>query len=175
MTTAQSALVILVPEAEALVQPFRDRYDPSAAAGVPAHVTSLYPFLPPDEIGAAVIASIGDCLAAIQPFDFILASTKRFPSVLYLAPEPDEPFRRITQAIWQRYPQTPPYGGRFPDIVPHLSLADGLTDSQLDRVSEEFTEASRGKLPLQARASDVALMDNQSGSWRVRTTFRLGR
>lgn len=174
MTTAQSALVILVPEAEALVRSFRDRYDPSAAAGMPAHVTSLYPFLPPDDIDVAAIKNIGDCVAAIQPFDFVLNGTRRFPGVLYLAPEPDEPFRRITQAIWQRYPQTPPYGGRFPDIVPHLSLADRLAESHLDRIAEEFAAAAQGKLPVRGQATDIALVDNRSGSWRVRATVRLG-
>ena len=41
MTAIQSALVVLVPEAEGLVKDFRDRYDPSATAGVPAHITLL--------------------------------------------------------------------------------------------------------------------------------------
>lgn len=174
MVTVQSALVILVPEAEALVQPFRNRYDPTAAAGMPAHITSLYPFLPPDHIDAAAIESIGDCVSAISPFDFVLTRTRRFPGVLYLAPEPDEPFRRITQAIWQRYPQTPPYGGRFPDIVPHLSLADRLAESHLDRVAEEFAAAAQGKLPVRGQATEIALVDNRSGSWRVCVTIRLG-
>lgn len=44
MIVLESALVVLVPEAEALVKSFRDRHDPSAAAGVPAHITLLYPF-----------------------------------------------------------------------------------------------------------------------------------
>jgi hypothetical protein len=175
MSTPQSALVILVPEVEALVQPFRERYDPSAAAGMPAHVTSLYPFLPPTDIDAAVIAGVGSCAAAIQPFDFVFRNTRRFPGVLYLVPEPDEPFRRITQAIWQRYPQAPPYGGRFPDIVPHLSLADRLAESHLDRVAEEFAAAAQGKLPVRGQAREIALVDNRSGSWRVSTTIKLGR
>ena len=50
MSSIESGLVVLVPQAEALVKPFRDRYDPSAATGVPAHITLLYPFKPPDEI-----------------------------------------------------------------------------------------------------------------------------
>ena len=43
MSPIESALVVLVPEAERLVKPFCERYDPSAAAGVPAHITLLYP------------------------------------------------------------------------------------------------------------------------------------
>ena len=39
-----TALVILVPESESLVEAFRQRYDPVAAAGMPTHITLLYPF-----------------------------------------------------------------------------------------------------------------------------------
>jgi 2'-5' RNA ligase len=109
MPPIQSALVVPVPEAEPLVRPFRDKYDPSAAHGMPAHVTLLYPFKPPDEIGEAVLQRLGRCIAGVRRFDFSLATPRRFPGgVLYLAPEPDEPFRRLTLAIWALYPSTPP-------------------------------------------------------------------
>jgi len=38
------AIVVLVPEAETLVEPFRKIFDPSAAKGMPAHITINYPF-----------------------------------------------------------------------------------------------------------------------------------
>ena len=44
MLAVESALVVLVPEAEVVVKSFRDQYDPLAANGCPAHVTLLYPF-----------------------------------------------------------------------------------------------------------------------------------
>jgi hypothetical protein len=44
MLTIESALAILVPGAEFIVKLFRDKYDPSAAHGFPAHGTVLYPF-----------------------------------------------------------------------------------------------------------------------------------
>ena len=50
MPKPESALVILVPEAEPLVRPFRHRFDPSAALGVPAHITLLYPFIAPEQM-----------------------------------------------------------------------------------------------------------------------------
>jgi 2'-5' RNA ligase len=175
MPSIESALVVLVPEAEALVKPFRDRYDPSAAPGVPAHITLLYPFKPPDEIGSAVLDKLRQGLARCAPFRFTLASIRRFPAeVLYLAPEPDEPFRRLTLAIWDWYPETPPYGGKWPDVVPHLSVARLADELRLDRVADEFAQASRGILPIRATAAEVALMDNHSGRWQVRTIFRLG-
>jgi hypothetical protein len=172
----QSALVVLVPEAEALVKSFRDRYDPSAAEGMPAHITLLYPFKPIHELDDALLAELRGCFAGFAPIRFTLASIKRFPvEVLYLAPEPDEPFRRLTMVIWHCFPETPPYGGKWPDIVPHVSVA-WLTDEQhLERVADEFAEAARGKLPIQAIAAEVALMEYQFGRWRKRATLRLGR
>jgi 2'-5' RNA ligase len=175
MPSIESALVVLVPEAEALVKPFRDRYDPSAALGVPAHITLLYPFRPPDEVGGAVLDELRRGFARFAPFRFALAQIHRFPAeVLYLAPEPDEPFRRLTLAIWDWYPETPPYVGKWPDVVPHLSVASLADEQQLDRIADEFAQASRGILPIRAAATDVALMDNRSGRWQVRATFGLG-
>lgn len=174
MPSPESALVILVPEAESLVKPFRDAHDPSAAVGVPAHVTLIYPFKPPGAIDDTLIEGLQECFAAEAPFDFRLGIMRRFPHVLYLAPEPDEPFRRLTRAIWQRHPETPPYGGRFPDIVPHLSLADRVAEASLDRIEAEFAKAASGRLPIQARASDVALLENRTGRWQIRRRLRLG-
>ncbi len=61
MSAIESALMVLVPEAETLVKPFRDRYDPSAAAGVPAHITLLYPFKHPNEVDQTVLDDLDQC------------------------------------------------------------------------------------------------------------------
>src|SRR3982074_8321 len=97
MSLNETALVVLVPEAEASVKPFRDRYDPSAAAGMPAHITLLHPFKSPDEIDGIVLDELRHCFTRFAPISFSLSLIRRFPvEVLYLAPEPDEPFRRLT-------------------------------------------------------------------------------
>ena len=74
MPLDESALVVLVPEAESLVQAFRDRYDPSAAAGVPAHITLLYPFRPPGEIDRAMLDDLRGWFQGFASFRFSLAS-----------------------------------------------------------------------------------------------------
>jgi 2'-5' RNA ligase len=170
---AASALIVLVPEAEALVKPFRDAYDPSAAAGMPAHITLLYPFKPPDEIAATVLDALRACLAPFGALHFSLASTRRFPGVLYLAPSPDDALRRMTMAIWERFPETPPYGGRFADVIPHLTVAQLDDEQRLDRIAAAFALASRDKLPLVAAATEVALMHYRSDRWHVCATFGL--
>jgi 2'-5' RNA ligase len=170
----ETALVVLVPEAESLVRPFRDRHDPSAAAGMPAHITLLYPFKAPGDISAAVLGDLRLCFAGFRQFDFSLAAIRQFAGgVLYLAPEPDEPFRRLTLAICERYPETPPYGGRYSNIVPHLTVADLTDGRQFDRVAEEFARASQGKLPIRATAREAALMERRAGNWQLRTALPL--
>ena len=122
MSADESALVVLAPEAEPLVKPFRDRHDPSAALGVAAHITLLYPFLPPKQIGDAVLTQLRGGFARFTPITFALKSIRRFPDVLYLAPEPAEPFRELTRAIWSWYPQKPPYSGKWPDVARRCAL-----------------------------------------------------
>src|SRR5688572_163051 len=45
-----TALICRVPEAERYIAHYRERYDPPARRNVPAHVTVLYPFMPPGDI-----------------------------------------------------------------------------------------------------------------------------
>jgi 2'-5' RNA ligase len=170
----ESALVVLVPEAELLVKPFRDRYDHSAAEGVPAHVTVLYPFKAPSEL-TAVIPTLHELLARCPAFSFALARAHRFPGVLYLAPLPDEPFKALTRIVVEHFPELLPYRGAFAEIIPHLTVAQVADEGQLDGIALEFGRAARDHLPVPARAAVVALMDNQQGQWQVRARFRLGR
>ena len=67
MLPVELSLMIVVPEAERLVKPFREKYDPSAAVGVPAHITLLYPFKPPAEINETVLDNLNQCFAHFQP------------------------------------------------------------------------------------------------------------
>ena len=43
-----SALIVRVPEAEALTGALRERLDASARVGVPAHIKLVYPFVEVD-------------------------------------------------------------------------------------------------------------------------------
>src|SRR4051812_37947925 len=50
-----SGLIVEVPESESVVGHHRDALDINARGGVPAHVTVLYPFLPPHLIDDVVL------------------------------------------------------------------------------------------------------------------------
>jgi hypothetical protein len=47
---AESTILVPVPEAEPVVGQLRARLDRAASRGIPAHVTVLYPFVPPGQI-----------------------------------------------------------------------------------------------------------------------------
>ncbi|MDX3093191.1 2'-5' RNA ligase family protein [Streptomyces sp. ME01-24h] len=165
----QSGLIVRVPEAEPAVRVWRDRLDPSARAGVPAHVTVLFPFLEARRVDNDVCAAIGAVIGRHQSFDTRFEHCGRFPGVLYLVPEPDAPFRRLTEAIAHRWPETPPFGGRFDEVVPHLTVAQG----QGEAVLEEAEADVRGGLPVTARVSSVDLMVHDGARWHRRASFPL--
>jgi hypothetical protein len=52
-----------VPEAEPAVRHHREHLDANAPLGIPAHITVLFPFMPPETIDAPrdlAIAGVGD-------------------------------------------------------------------------------------------------------------------
>ena len=172
----ESTLAILVPEAEGLVRSFRDRYDPAAKFGMPAHITLLYPFKSPDEIDEVVLDTLRHCFSSFQPFKFSLITIQQFPGdTLYLVPEPEDPFRELTLGVWGCYPETPPYRGRYSTVIPHLGVATLVGEQRLDEIAREFEQAAQGRLPIQGHAAEVTLMDSRSGRWEINTTFKLGQ
>ncbi len=169
----ESALVVLIPEAENLVEAFRLLYDPSAATGFPAHVTILYPFKSPDQLTPQVIAMLREVFANFSSFTTSFRKTQRFPDTLYLAPTSSKKFRQLTETIARVFPDTPPYGGGFAKIIPHLTVAQVSDPQQLDTIAAEFHEVAREKLPITASVKTVSLMDNGNGQWKARVHFSL--
>jgi hypothetical protein len=169
----QSVLVILVPEAEPLVGPFRSKYDSSAADGMPAHITINYPFRPMEEDKSGGIRDLKNLFSGYQSFGYSLVTVKRFPGVLYLDPFPGQPFTDLIQAVVERFPQSPPYGGMFGEVLPHLTVATADDIEAIEEINKQFAVACIGKLPIQATANEVWLMDNKDGAWIKRVSFLL--
>ncbi|MFF7145310.1 2'-5' RNA ligase family protein [Streptomyces nodosus] len=165
----QTALIVRVPDAEPAVRAWRERFDPSAQAEVPAHVTVLFPFLDKSRTDARVCSALAAMLGSHRAFDLRFESCGRFPWVLYLAPEPETQLRRLTRVIADRWPEAPPYGGQFAEIVPHLTVADGQDDAVLDEIEADLL----GRLPLTSRISSVGLMEQDGTSWHERAAFAL--
>jgi hypothetical protein len=146
---------------------------PSAAQGLSAHITVLYPFVPPDEVTVATLKALERVLAQRRGFAYELKEVRRFPGVLYLAPTPAEPFIEMTEAVVREFQGLAPYGGAFGDALPHLTVALSGEERHLDAIAQEFAEAVRGRLPVGARARAVSLVETDGGPWRERAGFRL--
>lgn len=165
----ETAVIVPISAAEPAVGAHRHDLDPAERWGVPAHVTILYPFVNPSEINDEVTRAVAAAVTSVEAFDCRFAHTRWFgEEVLWLAPDPDAPFRRLTAAVWQAFPQHPPYGGVHDDVVPHLSVADsqGGADLAAMRVAETTVRAN---LPIAAHVDTVLLIagTTQPSSWRV--------
>ncbi len=163
----ESALLVPVPQAESVVQGFRARFDPSAPLGVPAHITVLYPFLVPEALDQPNIDELAAIFAGVAPFPFTLVNVARFPDVVYLAPQPTEPFSRLTAAIATRWSQNPPYGGIYDEIVPHLTVAHTADSSIFENIRREIGP----KLPISCVARQAWLMASRGDDWVVERRF----
>lgn len=170
--TRRTGLVVLVPEAEPAVADLRLDLDPHARLGVPAHVTVLYPFVPAEEVDAELVVRLGALFGQIAEFDVALTRTAWFgDEVLWLAPEPDAPFRALTERAAGAFPDCVPYGGRFVDVVPHLTIGHQSTPERLRAGEETVTP----RLPVLARARDVTLLvEGLDGRWVIEASFALG-
>lgn len=164
-----SALYVAIHDAEPIVGELRRRWDPAGQA-VAAHVTVLFPFLAPASIDAAVDASLEKVVGAVPAFDVRFARVGRFPNVVWLAPDPVSPFARLTDMVAERWPDHPPYGGRFEQVVHHLTVADGAPP----RVLDDLESSLPASLPILARVRYVTLSVRERGTWSVRRRYALG-
>ena len=171
MEATQTALIVAVPEAEDAVGRFRASLDRAASWGVPAHITVVYPFLPPEEITADVLAAVAETVRSVPCFEVTFARVQWFgDTVAWLAPEPDQPFRALTAALWQRFPQAPPYGGTFDDLVPHLTIGHDVPVEVLARAAD----AVSARLPVTAVVRAVRLIaGTPDAAWRTLCEFPL--
>src|SRR3954447_9134850 len=146
-TVGESAIIVPV-NVPVGVNRLRERMDPSAADGVPAHVTLIYPFMPPSELKDDVRRRVEEIVAAEPSFPFTLAAVRRWPDVVYLEPQPDEPFRRLTKALAEAFPDYPPYRGAYDEVIPHLTVAADAPD--------DYYDAAEHALPAFLPVRDVA-------------------
>lgn len=167
-----TAILIAIPEVAPAVDPWRERtsLDPPST-GMPAHVTLLFPFMPPEQVDGRVISELRALVAAAPAFDVTFRETRRWPDTLVLIPEPGEPFIRLTGAIVERWPDYPPYEGAHDTVVPHLTVAHGD-----DRLLAEAEADVAAALPIEAVVQEALLIEETEPNrarWDVRARLPL--
>jgi 2'-5' RNA ligase len=167
----KSAIVVLVPEAEPVVAALRARFDYSAQFEMPAHITLLHPFQPPAAITDSLVEELAAFFRSQPAFDFTLAGVCGFPGVVFLGPEPMEPFDHLTRALAARHPDCLPYRGAIRDPIPHLTVGVHPVAPDLRMVSEELLAALTAHGPIVVRAREAFLMCKLSGRWQRRAAL----
>jgi hypothetical protein len=104
----------------------RERLDAKAPLGISAHITALFPFMPPQTINPTALAELEHLPTAVRRFHFQLdhhrlvrrgrAMTR--PHTTPALPRPDPP--RLPGL-----PAFPPLKGQFDDVIPHLTIGHG--------------------------------------------------
>ncbi len=133
------ALIVPVPEAEPVVRELRERYDPTARDGMPAHVPVADRVIIPDDHD-----ELRALFEGTRAFPFRFGSATAADGAVGLAPDPAEPFRELIRRAT----------GHDPKHEPRLVVAYN------DRapVLQALAMAVRQGLPIEAVATEVRLM-----------------
>jgi hypothetical protein len=170
--TWESAVVVRVPALDQTISELRRRFHLSLKPnGIRPHVTALIPFLAAAALGEdGELPALRALCAGIEPFDVSFCRTARFRRVLYLAPEPAEPFIAFTRALMGAWQQLEDHAGGREQVVPHLTVTTSRPPSVFDAVDE----ALRPQLPVRVQidAAQVYLFDGRR--WTEHASLRFG-
>ena len=141
------------------------QHDPSAAAGIPPHITLMFPFTQAADLSTYIIETLEELIGQTRAFDFSLTGVAQFEQgVVYLKPEPAAPFADLTREIGRQF-GIKPFGGQFGENpVTYLTVA--ILDSPLKR--QDLVTRLGPELPIRLRAEEAWLMVGaNSSSWKV--------
>lgn len=173
-TARESALLIVCPEGERAFGPHRARFDAAARVGVPAHVTITYPFKPVHQLTADDHYRLSHLFGSIRSFVITCESTGWFgKDFLYVQVKDPIPVVAMVDAVTAEFPDFPPYGGVFEELVPHLTVG---SDQRADLMLAQ-REVQR-ELPFAQEVASVELwtgpaLTSRQGTWTMERRYRL--
>jgi 2'-5' RNA ligase len=167
-----TAIVVLTPEAESITGDWYRAHSKAGREGMRPHITLLVPFVLAPLIDGAVEGRLRQVLARFQPFDYELERLERFADgLLYLAPEPAQPFIELVLALTAEFPEYPRYDGLHDSIIPHATIAASEDSDVLTRIAADV----QPHIPLAGRVNDATLVERGADlRWRLRASFPLG-
>lgn len=164
----QTALVIPVPAADALLASVGVGYPETVREGVPAHVSLLYPFVPAAELDERVIKALGELLAEQGPMLVEFGECYHRGGFVAVRPDPLEGLTELVSTVRRRWPQVVPYEGRYGDVEPHVTLAVDASEETAVRIEQEVS----AQLPISAELRKAWLVAFED-RWRVRGRWEL--
>jgi hypothetical protein len=132
----------------------------------------MFPFLPPSELTEAKVDALAVLLSGEERFEFALTGVREFEQgVVYLEPEPAEPFILLTRKIGDLFGLLP-FGGEFGDTaVPHLTVTTPESGMTRQLIAAKLEQV----LPIRTVANQVWTMvgDNIS-RWTIVREMHFG-
>jgi hypothetical protein len=166
--TGTTALVIEVPAAQVLLDAASEVNPALVRAGLPAHVTALYPFLPAAELDDDVDAAVRGIAASTSTETVRLADVFTAPGFVGVGAPQLQP---AADAVCARWPEVQPYGGRFGPRPPvHLTVAMGASEDEVAQVAAK----ARQLLPLEDTPAALHLVVLTEQGWVLRLSAAFG-
>jgi 2'-5' RNA ligase len=167
-----TAIVVLTPEAEPVTGAWYRAQSNAGAEGMGPHITLLIPFVPAERLDDDVDSRLRHVLGSFEPFDYTLERLERFAGgVLYLAPEPAQPFVELVRTLTAEFPDYPPYDGAHDTIVPHGTVAFSEDSDLLERIAA----AVAPHLPIASHTGEATIVERGVDlQWHPRAAFPLG-
>jgi len=168
--------LFLDEQAPELAQAHDELYPERIPEHIPLSITLLYPFAPVEELDEDYLKMARDFFASRRPLSFDVARVAQWPDdgAVYGVPEDNGGLRATMRALWELFPEFPPYRGVVEGPPPHMSLTlDGGHDAATLRARVE--ERLAGLLPAHFDVDEAVLMEeSEPDVFRVRERFPFG-
>jgi hypothetical protein len=165
--------LFLADQAPELAKAHDELYPERVAENIPLSITLLYPFAPREELTEDELRMLRRFFVSRQPLSFDIARVAQWKEgsrAVYGVPEPEAALRSTMRALWELFPEYPPYGGAD-DPPPHASLTLVGGDATLAHVEARL----EGVLPVHFDVQEAVLMEEHEPEvWRLRATFPFG-
>lgn len=164
-----------VPAADPLLATVAASHPHLVRAGLPAHLTVLYPFVPAPDLDGAVLGTCARLVQGLAPIPVRFARCRARPGLVYLAPEPPEQVQHLLGSVWATWPDLPPYGGRHADAAAHVTIALGGDDAEHAAV----VRLVEPHLPIMVELTELYVaVTNDPGTnptgWQIRSRIAFG-
>jgi hypothetical protein len=165
--------LFLADQAPELAKAHDELYPERIPEQIPLSITLLYPFAPRDELDEDTLETLRQFFRSRRPLSFDIARVAQWPEgsrAVYGVPEPEEQLRSTMRALWELFPEYPPYGGAD-DPPPHASLTLTGDDDTLARVEARLQRL----FPAHFEVHEAVLMEEaEPDVFRVRERFSFG-
>jgi hypothetical protein len=169
--------LILADQAPELAKAHDELYPERVDEHIPLSLTLLYPFAPRDQLDETHLQMLRDFFASRKPLVFDIARVAQWEGggAVYGVPEPEQEVRATMRALWELFPEFPPYGRPGSDPPPHASLTlDGGDDPST--LEERVEKRLEGLLSAHFEIGEASLMEEyEPDRMRITHTFRFGR